>query len=199
MNPFFGVQFMNQGVQDQFSNMIMGGGGGQGFLGKAGNFMSSNADPIGMGISGLMGLSSAIFGGAGIDRDELGNRMTTDVYGQPVYSFQNYQSSIDEIKDRSKGEIGSSIISGASSGAQLGTAIAPGIGTAIGAGVGAIGGLFGGKRRKNKMKEEIRRRKNMLGESVTKFNEDSSDFYEDQMATDVRNFLLAKRAMRIAS
>ena len=166
------------------------------FFSKAKEYAQENPEALASGLTGLVSLATNIFGNSGIEKDQKGNVMATDIYGRPVYSSAGYRDSIEMLKDESKKQIGSSVLSGASSGAAAGAAFGlPGIG--IGAIGGAIGGLIGGKRRKNQIKEEIRNRDLKLQESNRRFNADNSNYFEQAMTEDVNNFLLSRRAMRM--
>lgn len=158
---------------------------------------SMGVSGVGNAVTGLSSLAMNIFGNSGIEKDSVGNRMTTDLYGRPVFSSNAYQGSIDTIRDDAKSQIGTSLMSGAASGAQIGTAIAPGIGTAIGAVGGAIGGLIGGRRRKKQMMNEVRNRETMLDKSITSFNTENRNFFESDAAASANSFALSERSRRV--
>lgn len=176
-------------------------------MNKAGNFAMDNSSAIGSAATGLLELGTNIFGGSGVARDDRGNQMQTDIYGRPIFSYQNYESSIDLIKDDAKGEVRDSVLSGTMSGlkagSSIGSMIAPGIGTAIGAGVGAlggaIGGFIGGKKRSRQMKDEIANRERLMAKSVDQFNSSNRDFFQSSMASDVSSYLQNNRSRRVAA
>lgn len=158
---------------------------------------STGPDGFAQMASGLASLSMNIFGNSGVEEDKIGNRMTTDLYGRPVFSSRSYQDATDSLKRSSKGQVGMSALSGAASGASIGTQIAPGIGTAIGAIGGAIGGYIGGRRRKNQILDEVRNRNQMMDRSIDQFNVANRNFFEEDLAGSTRSFLLSERARRI--
>lgn len=174
-------------------------------FGKAADFAGSNITPIMQGVEGLIGIGTNLFGKSGIYNDKTGNQMTTDIYGRPIYSYQNYQESIDSIKDQRKGQVGDSVLSGLSSGVQAGAAIGsivPGIGTAIGAAggalVGSIAGFIGGKKRDKEMREELANRESKLKDSVVSFNQGNENFFSSTQADSVQSYLLNQRARRVS-
>lgn len=206
MNPLSFLQYIPENQREGFLSSLGVNGGQKGVdFSKAGNFAMQNFTPIAQGATSLIELGSNIFGGSGIDTDEIGNRMTTDLYSRPVYSYQDYSNSIDMLEDRSEAEVGRSIVSGVGSGvksgAAIGSMIAPGIGTAVGAGIGAlggaIGGWLGGKKRKSEMSDEIANRENKLKESTKSFNQDNTNYFQSTQADSIESYLMAQRGRRL--
>lgn len=204
MNPLSFLQYIPESQRKDFLRSIKREGGPSG-ISKAGDFAMENFGAISQGATSLIELGSNIFGGSGVETDEMGNRMTTDIYGRPVYSYQDYSNSIDMLEDRTEGEVGRSVVSGIGSGvkagASIGSMIAPGIGTAIGAGIGAIGGtiggIIGGSKRKREMEEEIANRENKLKESVASFNQENQDYFQSTQADSISSYLMAQRGRRL--
>lgn len=147
------------------------------------------------GATGLAELAMNLFGKSGVHNDQRGNVMNTDLYGRPVFSSDNYEQSINALKESSRGEVLNSALGGAASGAKIGTMFGP-LGAGIGAGVGAIGGLIGGKKRKREFDNEIESRKTKLNESVKGFNIDNMNYFDDVNADSINSYLMSQRAMR---
>ena len=132
--------------------------------------------------------------------------MGRDIYGRPIYSYQNYQNSIDQLEMDRKGQVGSSVLSGVGSGAKAGLSIgsmiplpgASAIGAGIGAVVGSVAGLIGGKKRDREMKREIANREEMMRDSVLSFNQSNQNFFQGTQADTVQSYLLNQRARRVA-
>jgi len=161
--------------------------------------LAGNAGAIMGGAKGLLELGTNIFGKSGIEEDETGNKMTTDLYGRPVYSTKSYQNSIDGIKDTAKGEVGKSVMGGAMSGFEAGMASGNAFIAGGGAIVGAIGGLIGGKRRKKEALAEVSNRENLLKESTIGFNADNKSYFEGEMADRTSSYLMSQRFRRANS
>lgn len=173
---------------------------------KIGSFVQGNTANISSAATGLLGVGTSLFGKSGVYNDEAGNRMATDIYGRPVYSYQNYQESIDTIADQRKGQVGQSVLSGLGSGVQagaaIGTMVGGPLGTAIGAGAGAIigsvAGFIGGKKRDREMRDEIANRESKLLDSTIGFNQNNQNYFSDAQSESVQSYLLSQRARRIA-
>lgn len=208
------MRYMTDREKDQYIRALTGQGRGLDLggrfnnaidgLGDAAKFTEANITPIMQGAQGLLGIGMNLFGNSGVYNDEIGNRMGVDIYGRPIYSYQNYQESIESLKEERKGQVGESVVSGLGSGAQAGAAIGsivPGVGTAIGAGLGAVvgsvAGFIGGKKRDREMKSEIANREMKLKDSTIMFNQNNENFFSGAQADSVQSYLLNQRARRI--
>jgi hypothetical protein len=170
-----------------------------------GKFVQENIGGITQGAQGITELAFNLFGKSGVDKDKMGNQMSTDIYGRPVYSYENYQGSIDDIRERAKQEVGQSTLSGTMSGLKAGAAIGsivPGLGTlvggAVGAGAGAIGGFIGGKKRKKELNVEALSRADKLKDSTISFNNENENYFESTQADSINSYLLSERMRRIS-
>jgi len=165
-------------------------------LSKISENLYANPDSAVSAATGLSEIAMNLFGKSNVYKDKVGNQMNTDMYGRPIYSTQNYQQSINGLREDARGEVGESALSGAVGGLKAVAAIGGLPGAAIGLGVGAIAGLFGGKKRKRELDNEISNRETKLKDSTKSFNMDNTNYFEDVNADSVNSYLLSQRAMR---
>lgn len=222
MNPFDFLQYIPESERDSYiQSMSQGAQSGwwspetvgsstsqekNPWMKNAGNFAMANVGAITQGATSLLDMSTNLFGKSGVAVDESGNRMGTDIYGRPTFTYQNYENAIDQIRDGADSEVGDSIKSGIKSGVSGGAAIGsliPGVGTALGAAggavVGTITGLIGGKKRKNEMEDEIANRESKLNQSIRSFNQDNTNYFQSNMADSVSSYLQSQRMRRLSA
>lgn len=222
MNPFDFLQYIPESERDSYIQSMSQGSqsgwwspetvvgsttsGKNPWAKNAGNFAMANVGAITQGATSLLEMSTNLFGKSGVPVDESGNRMGTDIYGRPTFTYQNYDNAIDQIRSDADSEVGDSIKSGIKSGISGGAAIGsliPGVGTALGAAggaiVGTISGLIGGKKRKNEMMDEVANRESKLNQSIRSFNQDNTNYFQSNMADSVSSYLQSQRMRRLSA
>ncbi len=137
------------------------------------------------------------FDNAIIDDSIQAPKLQLDVNGQPIYNQKRFLDSNQEYREDIKGTVGRSLLRGGTSGAAAGAQIGGVPGAIIGSAIGLIGGAIGGSKRRKQLLKESMRRDELATEQNQRFNSASERFYRDEESQDYRSAVIGKKYLNL--